>query len=110
MRPAAEQLRERLAGMAIRKPGVEVYAFDVGRHDSPEAIRDGLYRQLFNPVRWSAAVAEMIRGGMTHAVECGPGKVLAGLVKRAEGGRAVNVFAVDDPASMDAALAGCREA
>ncbi|MCC7199357.1 MAG: ACP S-malonyltransferase [Gammaproteobacteria bacterium] len=110
MRPAAEQLSERLAGMAIRKPGVEVYAFDVGRHDSPEAIRDGLYRQLFNPVRWSAAVAEMIRGGMTHAVECGPGKVLAGLVKRAEGGRAVNVFAVDDPASMDAALAGCREA
>lgn len=110
MKPAAGQLRERLAGMDIRQPRLEVYAFDVGRHDSPAAIRDALYRQLFNPVRWSAAVADMIRGGMTHAVECGPGKVLAGLVKRAEGGRGVNVFAVDDATSLDAALAGCREA
>jgi [acyl-carrier-protein] S-malonyltransferase len=109
MKPAAERLRERLAAVPIRAPQIEVYAFDVGRHDSPAAIRDGLYRQLFNPVRWSAAVADMIRGGMTHAVECGPGKVLAGLVKRAEGGRAVNVYAVDDPATLDAALAGCGE-
>ena len=49
----------------------------------------------------------MIAAGMTVAVECGPGKVLAGLVRRAEGGRNVNVHALDDAASLDAAVSAC---
>jgi [acyl-carrier-protein] S-malonyltransferase len=104
MKPAAMELRERLAGVAVRAPSVPVLAFDGGMHDSPERIRDGLYRQLFNPVRWSAVMARMITAGMTTAVECGPGKVLAGLVRRAEGGRAVAVHALEDSSALTAAL------
>ena len=107
MKPAAERLRERLASLDIRVPRLPVYAFDATWHDSPEAIRDGLYRQLFNPVRWSAIVAAIIASGVTHVVEAGPGKVLAGLVRRADGGRGVEVFTIDSAESLDKALAGC---
>jgi [acyl-carrier-protein] S-malonyltransferase len=107
MRPAAERLRLRLAQTEIRAPALPVYAFDGGWHDSPEAIRDGLYRQLFNPVRWASVVAAMIAAGTTHVVEAGPGKVLAGLVRRAEGGRALAVFTLDSAESLEKALAAC---
>lgn len=106
MREAAGRFRERLAQVDIRKPGIPVYAFDAGWHDSPEAVRDGLYRQLFNPVRWSSIVANMIADGITHVVEAGPGKVLAGLVRRAEGGRGLAVFTLDSAESLDKALDG----
>jgi [acyl-carrier-protein] S-malonyltransferase len=109
LQPAAERLRERLAAIDVRAPSVEVYAFDVGRHTSPDAIRGALYHQLFNPIRWSGIVRSMIESGVTHVVECGPGKVLSALARRAEGGRNLNIFAVEDPASLEAALAGCRE-
>jgi [acyl-carrier-protein] S-malonyltransferase len=108
MQPAAERLRERLAGIDVRAPRVPVLAFDAGWHDSPEAIRDGLYRQLFNPVRWSAIMKAIIDGGVTHVVEAGPGKVLAGLARRAEGGRGLAVFALDGPEGLGKALAGCK--
>lgn len=105
MKPAAEELRERLATLAVQTPSLPVMAFDGGTHDSPERIRDGLYRQLFNPVRWSTVMARMISAGMTTAIECGPGKVLASLVRRAEGGRNVTVHALEDSAALSAALA-----
>lgn len=105
MRPAAEALRERMATLTVRSPGLPVMAFDGGMQDSPERIRDGLYRQLFNPVRWSTVMARMISAGMTTAIECGPGKVLAGLVRRAEGGRNVTVHALEDHGALIAALA-----
>lgn len=105
MKPAAEELRERLATLAVQTPSLPVMAFDGGTHDSPERIRDGLYRQLFNPVRWSTVMSLMISAGMTTAIECGPGKVLAGLVRRAEGGRNVTVHALEDSAALLAALA-----
>jgi len=108
MRPAAEQLRERLASVEVEAPRLPVLAFDAGRHDSPAAIRDGLYRQLFNPVRWSAIMKAIIDGGATHVVEAGPGKVLAGLARRAEGGRGLAVFTVDAPESLAKALAACK--
>ena len=107
MKPAADRLHERLDGLDIRTPRLQVFAFDATWHDSPQAIRDGLYRQLFNPVRWSAIVAAIIDGGATHVVEAGPGKVLAGLVRRAEGGRDLGVFTIDSGESLDKALAGC---
>lgn len=106
MKPAAERLRERLRDMEIQAPQLPVYAFDASLYDSPGAIRDGLYRQLFNPVRWSSIVAAMIAGGTTHVVEAGPGRVLAGLVRRAEGGRSLAVFTIDSTDSLTAALAG----
>lgn len=109
MKPAADALRERLATIALRAPAMPVYAFDGGRHDSPDAIRDGLYRQLFNPVRWSAIVGAMIAAGAKRVVECGPGKVLAGLAKRAPGGRELDIHAVDGPASLAAAIAATGE-
>lgn len=108
MQPAAERLRERLAGIDVRAPRMPVLAFDAGWHDSPGAIRDGLYRQLFNPVRWSAIMKSIIEGGATHVVEAGPGKVLAGLARRAEGGRGLAVFALDGPEGLGKALTGCK--
>jgi [acyl-carrier-protein] S-malonyltransferase len=109
MRPAAERLRERLATLEIAAPRLRVHAFDDTLHETPEGIRDALCRQLFNPVRWSSVVARMVRDGITHVVEAGPGKVLAGLVRRAEGGRSLDVQVIDSAASLDAALAACQE-
>jgi [acyl-carrier-protein] S-malonyltransferase len=108
MKPAAEALRERMRELEFRKPGVPVYAFDARLYSSPEDIRDGLYQQLFNPVRWSAIVQEIIGAGTSHVVEAGPGKVLAGLVRRAEGGRNLAVFTLDSREGLDAALGGMK--
>ena len=105
MQPAAEEMRARLRDLDIRAPRIRVQAFDGGRHDSADAIRDGLYRQLFNPVRWSAIVAAMIGAGVTHLFECGPGKVLMGLARRAPGGSDLALAAIDSPESLEAALA-----
>jgi [acyl-carrier-protein] S-malonyltransferase len=105
MQPAAEELRVRLQELDIRAPRIRVQAFDGGVYDSADAIRDGLYRQLFNPVRWSAIVAAMIGAGATHLFECGPGKVLMGLARRAPGGRELTLAAVESPESLEAALA-----
>jgi [acyl-carrier-protein] S-malonyltransferase len=108
MRPAADRLRERLAGLQVDAPRVPVMAFDAGLHDSPDAVRDGLYRQLFNPVRWSAIMRSMIEDGLSHVVEAGPGKVLSGLARRAEGGKALSVFQLDSPEALAKALAACK--
>ena len=105
MQPAADEMRARLRELEIRAPQIRVQAFDGGLHDSPAAIRDGLYRQLFNPVRWSAIVAAMIGAGATHLFECGPGKVLMGLARRAPGGRELALHAIDSPETFEAALA-----
>ena len=105
MQPAADEMRARLQELEIRAPQIRVQAFDGGLHDSPAAIRDGLYRQLFNPVRWSAIVAAMIGAGATHLFECGPGKVLMGLARRAPGGRELALHAIDSPETFEAALA-----
>jgi [acyl-carrier-protein] S-malonyltransferase len=105
MKPAAAELRDRLRDLPIAMPVLPVYAFDGRLYDSPEAILDGLYRQLFNPVRWSAIVAAMISAGARQMIECGPGKVLAGLARRAPGGRDLTVHAIDGAATFEAALA-----
>ena len=107
MLPAATRLRERLGDVKVAPPRIPVRAFDATWHDGPESIRDALYRQLFNPVRWSAIVAAMIGEGVTHVVEAGPGKVLAGLVRRAEGGKGLAVFTVDAADTLEKALQGC---
>lgn len=108
MKPAAEALRGQLQALAIRAPRVPVHSFDAGRYDGPETICDGLYRQLFNPVRWSAIMGAIIGSGVRFLVEAGPGKVLAGLAKRAPGGRDLAIHAIDAPDSLEAALAAAR--
>lgn len=104
MKPAAEELRERLRALPIRALAIRVHSFDGGTYDGADSIRDGLYRQLFNPVRWSAIVTAMIGAGATHLFECGPGKVLLGLARRAPGGRELEMQAIESPETLDAAL------
>jgi [acyl-carrier-protein] S-malonyltransferase len=86
MQPAAEVLRERLTGVAIRTPRIPVVNnIDVAAPTEPDAIRDALYRQASGPVRWVEVVLALRARGLTHVLECGPGKVLSGLVKRIDG-------------------------
>lgn len=105
MQPAAERFRLRLAGFDIRPPETPVYAFDGRLYSDPESIREGLYRQLFNPVRWSTIGGQLISSGVQVVIEAGPGKVLAGLLRRLEGGRDLQIHAIDGAEALQAALA-----
>ncbi len=105
MKPAAEALKARLGEFDIQPPRLRVYAFDGGLYTDAASVRDGLYRQLFNPVRWSAIVAAMVAEGASVLVECGPGRVLMGLARRAPGGRDLVLHAVDSPETLEAARA-----
>jgi [acyl-carrier-protein] S-malonyltransferase len=83
MKPAAERLRERLAGAVIRAPRIPVINnIDVAAPSDPDAIRDALFRQAFGPVRWVEVVLALRARGIDALIECGPGKVLAGMVRR----------------------------
>ena len=83
MRPAAERLVERLRAVPFAAPQIPVINnVDVRTETSEEAIRDALYRQAFGAVRWVETGLAMRARGVTHVIECGPGKVLAGMVKR----------------------------
>jgi [acyl-carrier-protein] S-malonyltransferase len=99
MKPAAERLKERLAAVSFQAPAMPVLNnIDVSAESDPARIRDALYRQAFGPVRWFETV-QAIRGlGVTHLIECGPGKVLAGMVKRIDA-EAISA-ALFDPASL----------
>ena len=108
MKPAAEALRGRLAELEVKAPALRVRSFDAGVYTDADSIRDGLYRQLFNPVRWSAIVTAMTGEGAGHLYECGPGKVLTGLARRAPGGRDLDLQAIESPESLEAALAAGR--
>ncbi|MEO8806290.1 MAG: ACP S-malonyltransferase [Burkholderiaceae bacterium] len=99
MKPAAERLRERLAATTLVAPKIPVVNnIDVKVETDPATIRDALYRQAFGPVRWVEVVQAIRARGVTHIVECGPGKVLAGIVKRVDA-EAVS-GALIDPASL----------
>lgn len=110
MRPAAERLRERLATIEFRSPvGVTVTNVDLGHHTNADGIRDALVRQLHSPVRWTAVVQNLVAAGARTIVECGPGKVLTSLNRRIERNKDIRMLAVEDPASLAAALAAARE-
>jgi [acyl-carrier-protein] S-malonyltransferase len=99
MKPAADALRERLASVALAAPEIPVVNnIDVAAPDAPQAIRDALYRQAFGPVRWVEVVQALRARGLRHVFECGPGKVLAGLVRRIDG--ELLSTTVLDPASL----------
>lgn len=83
MKPAAEHLAKSLQQITIQTPTIPVLSnVDVKVYDSPEAIRDGLTRQLYMPVRWVETIQAFANAGIQHVIECGPGKVLTGLIKR----------------------------
>jgi len=106
MQPAAEKLRVRLENTAFTPaPGVAVYGVDIKTHTSAQGIRAGLVKQLYTPVYWAATVRTMIAAGATLIVECGPGKVLTGLNRRVDKNRDLKMMALEDPLSLDDALA-----
>jgi [acyl-carrier-protein] S-malonyltransferase len=109
MQPAADQLRVRLDSIAFTPPsGVAVYGVDVKTHSSADGIRAGLVKQLYTPVYWAATVRTMIAAGATQLVECGPGKVLTGLNRRVDKNRDLKMMALEDPQSLDDALAAVK--
>ena len=100
MRPAAERLRERIAAISVAAPKVPVIQnIDVASFDDPAAIKDALVRQLYGPVRWIETVKALADAGMKHVIECGPGRVLAGLNKRIDD--RIRAASIHDQASLD---------
>ncbi len=101
MQPAAEKLREKLAGVDLLPPQIPLLNnIDVAVETTVERIRDALVRQAFGPVRWVECVQAIKARGVTTIVECGPGKVLAGLVKRID--PELNGVPLFDPVSLAA--------
>jgi len=99
MKPAADKLRERLAATAFAAPQIPVVNnIDVAVETDADRIRDALYRQAFGPVRWVECVQAIKARGITTLVECGPGKVLAGMTKRIDG--ELTGAALLDPATL----------
>jgi [acyl-carrier-protein] S-malonyltransferase len=106
MRPAAEKLRIRLDGTKVaERSGVQVYGVNCTPHSKANDIRVGLVKQLSTPVYWSATVRTMISAGATQIVECGPGKILTALNRRIDKNRELKMLALEDPQSLDDALA-----
>lgn len=103
LQPAAAVLEQALANVQVRQPRIPVINnVDVARPDQPEQIKDALVRQAWKPVRWVEVVQAMKADGVTHVVECGPGKVLGGLTRRID--RDLVSLSITDPASMQAAM------
>ena len=103
MQAAALKLKDYLAHVRVAAPTIAVMNnVDVAVESDPARIKDALVRQAASPVRWVETIAKMAAAGVTHIVECGPGKVLAGMVKRIAPG--VKTFAAADRASLEEAL------
>jgi [acyl-carrier-protein] S-malonyltransferase len=103
MKPAADNLGTYLAKLALQAPKISVINnVDVAIETAPDKIKQALVRQAASPVRWVETIRKMVDSGVTHIVECGPGKVLAGMTKRIAPG--VKSFAAADRASLEEAL------
>jgi len=103
MQPAADKLKTYLDKVAMAAPKIAVVNnVDVNTESDATRIKDALVRQAASPVRWVETIRRMADSGVTHIVECGPGKVLAGMTKRIAPG--VKSFAAADRASLEEAL------
>lgn len=103
MTQAADRLATRLELLTFSTANIPVIQnVDVEQHTATEGIKQALIQQLYQPVRWVETVHKMQNNGVTQLVECGPGKVLTGLVKRID--RNLNALAVYDPSSLQAAI------
>jgi [acyl-carrier-protein] S-malonyltransferase len=103
MRPAALNLKTYLEKVTVQEPKITVINnVDVAIEREPARIKDALVRQAASPVRWVETIRKMLGMGVTHIVECGPGKVLAGMTKRIA--PEVQSFSLAERASLEAAL------
>lgn len=103
LEPAARVLEQALADIDLRAPAMPlINNVDVACPSDPAAIRDALIRQAWHPVRWVEVIEAMKAAGVTHVLECGPGKVLSGLTRRID--RDLVSLSITDTASMQAAL------
>jgi [acyl-carrier-protein] S-malonyltransferase len=103
LKPASDRLREYMATLTFNAPQIPlINNVDVAIVSDVDGIKDALVRQAANPVRWVESVQKMAAEGVTDVVECGPGKVLAGLTKRING--ELTGHAIVDQASLDAVL------
>jgi [acyl-carrier-protein] S-malonyltransferase len=105
MKPAAEQLREVMDGLKFHAAEMPVINnVDVEQEQDIDKIREALVRQLYSPVRWVETVQALIDLKVSHAYECGPGRVLGGLAKRID--RSLSVQAMDNAGAFETALTG----
>ena len=87
MQPAAERLQQYMQNVVFNAPRIPVVNnVDVAGYEDPAKIKDALVRQAYHPVRWVETIRAFAAQGITHVAESGPGKVLAGMTKRIEGG------------------------
>jgi len=109
LKPAAEKLAARLAQVTFAPPAIPViHNVDVAEHSAPDAIRAALAQQAASPVRWTATVRHMAALGASHVVECGPGRVLAGMNKRIA--ESIESFALIDSDAINETLAALKGA
>ncbi len=103
MRPAAEAFAADLAAVAFREPSADIrHNAGVPAASGADGLRDVLARQLYSPVPWSSTISDLVSQNTGRFYECGPGRVLTGLVRRIH--RRAAVFSLHDAASLDAAL------
>lgn len=103
LEPAAAILAQTLDTIELHTPRIPVLNnVDVQMPTDVDAIKSALIRQAWHPVRWVETIQQMKAYGITHIVECGPGKVLSGLVKRID--KSIEVFSITDPASLEQTL------
>lgn len=109
MRQAADQLGAAMQELQWNAPAIPVVQnVDALVHATPDAIRDALVRQLYLPVRWTQCVEAVAARGATRMAECGPGKVLSGLVRRID--KSIDVRALGAPEDLQAALQAWEQA
>ena len=107
MRDAADKLGEAMNALSWNLPSIPVVQnADARVHTSIDDIRGALMRQLYLPVRWTECVQALAAAGIVQTIECGPGKVLTGLIKRID--KAIDGKAIGMPADLDAALAAAH--
>jgi len=105
MRGAGERLAEALSQVALIRPRIPfVSAVDAREHSEPDDIRATLVRQIASPVRWTQTLRALASRGVAQIIECGPGKVLTGLNRRIERRPDLALLAIENPASLAAAL------
>jgi [acyl-carrier-protein] S-malonyltransferase len=98
MKPAADEMAKLLETVDFRPPEIQViHNYDAKSHDDPEAIREALIKQIYNPVHWVQTI-KIIKEDADAIIECGPGRILTGLTKRID--KEMKSFSLDSPASM----------
>ncbi len=109
LKPAAQRLAEKLAGVTVKAPQISVINnVDVAIISEPQQIKDALARQACSPVRWAETIQHMALAGVTHVVECGPGKVLSALTNRID--NKLHSIALADAASISQAIQTLKQA